>query len=69
MPDCSLNNPDSEGYDPSIAADIPEDARVGPAEGKPLAEDWVVPRGPDEPVVHIDGVALTMDGVMVFFYA
>eukprot|EP00435_Cladocopium_sp_Y103_P049904 s97_g15.t1 len=54
----------SEGCEQSIDADIPEEAPVDLAEGEPLAEDRVVLRGPDEAVVHIDGVALTIDSTL-----
>ena len=77
MPDYSLNaeKPDqlakqsddvekdaeSEGYDPSIAADAAVDAPVDVMEGEPLAEDRVVHKGPDEAIIHLEGCTLTIN--------
>ena len=60
-----VNEPNAdEDYEPSIHADPPQEAPVDLAEGEPLAEDRIVPADALEAVVHVDGVALTIDSTL-----
>ena len=61
QPDDVEKDAESEGYDPSIAADAAVDAPVDVMEGEPLAEDRVVHKGPDEAIIHLEGCTLTIN--------